>query len=101
MMSKALNLQWVERVTLKDLMPNAKAVAKLFLKKVSIQEPAFKDTILLYRRSAESKQAEGEDEKKPVRAGNQVRQLPHTRCYFKGLSRPNKGKTAKQLGRVK
>lgn len=64
---KHANARWVQRVTLKDLMPNAKSVFKLLFKTVNIQEPAFNDTIILYRRDADSKHAEQEDEKKPVK----------------------------------
>ena len=67
-----LCLQWVQRVTLKDLMPDAKSVFKLLFKTVNIQEPAFNDTIILYRRDADSKHAEQEDEKKPVKPASYV-----------------------------
>ena len=65
-------MQWVQRVTLKDLMPDAKSVFKLLFKTVNIQEPAFNDTIILYRRDADSKHAEQEDEKKPVKPATYV-----------------------------
>lgn len=65
-------LQWVQRVTLKDLMPDAKSVFKLLFKEVSIQEPAFNDTIILYRRDADIKKAESEDEKKPMKDASDV-----------------------------
>lgn len=53
-------------------MPNAKSVFKLLFKTVNIQEPAFNDTIILYRRDADSKHAEQEDEKKPVKPASYV-----------------------------
>jgi len=40
----------VERVTLKDVMPNAGSVLRSLLKEITIQEPAFDTTVILYRR---------------------------------------------------
>lgn len=67
-------MQWVERVTLKDLMPDAKSVFRLLFKELQIQEPAFNDTIILYRRDADQKRAEQEDEKKPIKDATPVLQ---------------------------
>lgn len=47
-------------------MPNAGAVFRNIYKELRIQEPAFNDTVLLYRRKADTKVAEQKDEKKPV-----------------------------------
>ena len=70
-------MQWVQRVTLKDLMPDAKSVFKRLFKTLNIQEPAFNDTIILYRRDADSKHAEQEDEKKPVKPATYVSNTSH------------------------
>jgi len=60
------NAQVVERVTLKDVMPNAGSVLRSLLKEITIQEPAFDTTVILYRRQADS-EAKQQDEKAPIK----------------------------------
>ena len=65
--------QVVERVTLKDLMPDASSVLRNLFTEITIQEPAFDSTIILYRREADSKKAEQQDEKTPIKDASTVR----------------------------
>ena len=44
-----LPLQTVQRQTLRHLMPNAGAVFENLFKTLEIQEPAFKEVVVLYR----------------------------------------------------
>ena len=79
---EGLPVQWVERITLKDLMPDAKSVFKQLFTELSIQEPAFNDTIILYRRDANVKKAEQEDEKKPIKTATDVTCHSHPQIQF-------------------
>lgn len=54
-------MQSVERITLKDLMPNASAVLRQLFKEITIQEPTFRDVVILYRRDAKSQIHEAKD----------------------------------------
>ena len=65
-------MQWVERVTLKTLMPDTISVFKLLLKNIEIREPAFKDVIILYRRKI-NQNAKPSSEKEILRDAPPVR----------------------------
>ena len=65
-------LQEVRRITLKDLMPNTKAVLSKLLQTLTIQEPGFKNVIILYRRTIPEK-PEPKNEKTPIRDQDPVR----------------------------
>ena len=62
----------VERVTLKDVMPDASSVLRNLFTEITIQEPAFDSTVILYRRVADSQKAEQQDEKAPLKHASAV-----------------------------
>ena len=63
-------LQVVQRVTLQAIMPDAASVIKNLFKTLTIQEPTFKDVVILYRRKPDA--GGGSDEKDPKAEFNQV-----------------------------
>ena len=63
-------LQVVQRVTLQAIMPDAASVIKNIFRTLTIQEPTFKDVVILYRRQPDA--GGGSDEKDPKAEFNQV-----------------------------
>ena len=64
----------MERVTLKDLMPDTAAVLQLLFKELTIQEPTFRDVLILFRRDLSSSMQK--DEKMPIKNAKPVGLLP-------------------------
>ena len=64
----------MQRVTLKYLMPDAASVLRLLFKEVTIQEPTFRDVLILFRRDTISMQKK--DEKMPIKNARPVGLLP-------------------------
>ena len=76
-------LQTVQRQSLRQIMPDAGAVMRNMFKTLHIQEPAFKNVVVLYRRKvAATPQRKSEYE--PIRSHNLVRPFnlfPSFRVY--------------------
>ena len=62
-------LQVVQRVSLRQLMPNVRAVVCNLFKTLEIREPAFKNVVILYRRAVSDKKKSDYD---PVRDVDKV-----------------------------
>eukprot|EP00891_Asterochloris_glomerata_P004101 jgi/Astpho2/4101/Aster-01245 len=63
------NAKVVQRVTLQAIMPDAASVIKNLFRTLTIQEPTFKDVVILYRRKPDT--GGGSDEKDPKAEFNQ------------------------------
>ena len=80
-----VHVQLVQRRSLRSIMPNAKAVFENLFKQLDIEEPAFKNVVVLYRRKVSDK-PQRKSEYEPIRDHNLVshlqglvlRQSPHT-----------------------
>jgi hypothetical protein len=68
-------MQTVKRRSLRSIMPDAAAVFQNLFKTLEIQEPAFKNVVILYRRMVSDK-PERKSEYEPIRAHNTVRSCP-------------------------
>ena len=66
-----MRVQTVQRRSLRSIMPNAGAVFENLFKQLDIEEPAFKNVVVLYRRKvADNPQRKSEYE--PIRKHNVV-----------------------------
>ena len=72
-----LIVQWVTRVTLRDVMPDASRVWSNFFKEVHLQEPTFKEAILLYRRAGSPQHHRQPDNNGSGSKANIKKQLQH------------------------
>lgn len=64
--------QTVQRQSLRRLMPDAASVLRCMFATLHIQEPAFKDVVVLYRRKVAST-PQRKSEYEPIRSHNLVR----------------------------
>ena len=79
-----MRLQTVQRQSLRQLMPDAGAVLRSMFATLHIQEPAFKNVVVLYRRKvAATPQRKSEYE--PIRSHNLVRPFNLLFFEFEGL----------------
>ncbi len=69
--SRVLGSQVVRRVSLQQLMPTVGAVLKNVTKEMEIQEPTYKDVVVLYRRTVPDKPVKKSD-RDPVIACDKV-----------------------------
>ena len=66
-----MHAQVVQRRSLRSIMPDAKAVFGNFFKQLDIEEPAFKNVVVLYRRKVADK-PQRKSEYEPIREHNVV-----------------------------
>lgn len=67
-------VQTVQRRSLRSIMPDARAVFENFFKQLDIEEPAFKNVVVLYRRRI-SDAPQRKSEYEPIRKHNVVSSL--------------------------
>jgi len=66
-----MRVQTVQRRSLRSIMPDAAAVFQNFFKSLDIQEPAFKNVVVLYRRKVPD-HPQRKSEYEPIREHNVV-----------------------------
>ena len=96
-------MQTVQRRSLRSIMPTAGAVFENLFKQLDIQEPAFKNVVVLYRRKVPDK-PQRKSEYEPIREHNVVSAIVSPHCskfpITKGIAhnvKPHAAMTPRQM----